>query len=81
MIKINKEFCMTTLLETAFEKASELSEIEQNRFAKIFMDEIESEKKWDNLFSESEDLLADMADMALKDYNKNNTTPLTQNQF
>jgi len=69
---------MTTLLETAFEKASELSEIEQNRFAKLFMDEIESEKKWDNLFSESEDLLADMADMALKDYNKKNTTPLTQ---
>ncbi len=36
---------MPTLLETAFEKASELSEIEQNRFAKFFIEEIESEKK------------------------------------
>jgi len=72
---------MTTLLETAFEKASELSEIEQNRFAKLFMDEIQSEKKWDNLFSESEDVLSNMADMALEDYNKNDTTPLTQEQL
>ena len=59
---------MTTLLETAFEKASALSELEQNRFAKLFMEEIESEKKWDILFSESEDLLADMADVVLDDY-------------
>ena len=59
---------MTTLLETAFEKASALSELEQNRFAKFFIEEIESEKKWDILFSESEDLLADMADIVLDDY-------------
>ena len=72
---------MTTLLETAFEKASELSEIEQNRFAKLFMDEIQAEKKWDNLFSESEDVLADMADMALEDYNKNDTAPLMQEEL
>jgi hypothetical protein len=58
---------MTTLLETVFEKASELSEIEQNRFAKLFIEEIQSEKKWDNFFSESEDMLADMADIALED--------------
>jgi hypothetical protein len=72
---------MTTLLETAFEKASELSDIEQNRFAKLFIEEIQSEKKWDSLFSESEDLLSDMADMALDDYKNNNTTPLTQKQL
>ena len=72
---------MTTLLETAFEKASSLSEIEQNRFAKLFMDEIESEKKWDTLFSESEDVLADMADVALDDYSNGKTKPLTQEQL
>ena len=59
---------MTTLLETAFEKASALSELEQNRFAKLFMEELESEKRWDILFSKSEDLLADMADVVLDDY-------------
>ena len=31
---------MTTLLETALKKASELSEIEQNRFAKLFIEEM-----------------------------------------
>jgi len=72
---------MTTLLETAFEKASELSKIEQNRFAKLFIEEIQSEKKWDNLFSESEDMLADMADMALEEYKNNETIPLTQEQL
>ena len=69
---------MTTLLETAFEKASELSEIEQNRFAKLFIEEIQSEKKWDELFAESEDILADMADTALDEYHNNTTTPLEQ---
>jgi len=72
---------MTTLLETAFQKASTLSEIEQNRFAKLFMEEIASEKKWDNLFGQSEDILGDMADMVLEDYNNKDTTPLSQEQL
>ena len=72
---------MTTLLETAFEKASALSDIEQNVFAKMFIEEIESEKRWDNAFSESEDLLSQMADSALDDLKDNNTTPLTQKQL
>ena len=67
---------MTTLLETAFEKASELSYIEQNRFAKFFIEEIHSEKKWDNLFSESEDMLAQIADKALDEYKNVITTNL-----
>lgn len=72
---------MTTLLETAFEKASALSDIEQNVFAKMFIAEIESEKRWDNAFSESEDLLSQMADSALGDLKDKKTTPLTQNQL
>ena len=72
---------MTTLLETAFEKASSLPEIEQNRFAKLLIAEIESEKEWDRLFGESEDILAKMADIALEDYNNGKTKPLTQEQL
>ena len=72
---------MTTLLETAFKKASALSDIEQNVFAKIFIEEIESEKRWDNAFSESEDLLSEMADSALDDLKDKHTTPLTQKQL
>ena len=69
---------MTRLLETAFEKASTLSESEQNIYARIFIEEIESEKRWDNVFSSSEEILTQMADEALKDFNNNNTTLLDQ---
>jgi len=72
---------MTTLLETAFEKISALPEIEQNIYAKNLLDEIESEKKWDSSFSESEDFLSHMADNALEDFKSNNTTPLNQDEL
>ena len=72
---------MTTLLETAFKKISALPEIEQNIYAKNLLEEIESEKKWDSAFSESEDLLSKMADCALKDFNNGNTKSLTQDQL
>jgi len=60
---------MTTLLESAFEKISALPEIEQNIYAKNLLEEIESEKRWDSSFSESEDMLSQMADSALEDLN------------
>ncbi|PHS31497.1 MAG: hypothetical protein COA92_07960 [Sulfurovum sp.] len=72
---------MTTLLETAFEKISALPEIEQNIYAKNLLEEIASEKKWDSSFSESEDLLSQMADGALEDFKSNDTKPLTQDQL
>jgi len=72
---------MTTLLESAFKKVSALPEIEQNIYAKIIIDEIESEKRWDSAFSESEELLSQMADSALEDFKKGDTKPLTQEQL
>ena len=72
---------MTTLLETAFEKVSALSEMEQNIYAKNLLNVIGSEKRWDSAFSESEDLLGQMADSAVEDFQNNNTKPLTQDQF
>ena len=72
---------MTTLLETAFEKVSALPEMEQNIYAKNLLDEIESEKKWDSAFSESEDLLGQMADSALEDFKNNDTKSLNQDQL
>ena len=72
---------MTTLLESAFKKASTLPEIEQNIYAKILIDEIESEKRWDNAFSESEELLSQMGDSALEDLKNEKTKPLTQDQL
>ena len=72
---------MTTLLESAFEKISNLPEIEQNIYAKSLIDEIESEKRWDSAFAESEELLSQMADSALEDMKQERTKPLTQDQL
>jgi len=67
---------MTTLLENAFEKVSQLPDIEQNRYARLILEEIEAEKKWDRLLGDSEELLATMADEALNAFEKHQTTPL-----
>lgn len=72
---------MTTLLETAFEKASTLSKSEQNIYARIFIEEIEFEKKWDSAFSSSEDMLGQMADEALKNFKNSDTNTLDQEQL
>lgn len=66
---------MTQLLNSAFEKASLLNEIEQNIFARFILDEISSEKDWNNSFAQSEDELLTMANEALYEY-KNNQTEL-----
>ncbi len=69
---------MTKLLQLAFEKASELSETEQDKFARFLLAELESERQWVELFSrsESEDLLERLADEALLEHHAGRTRPL-----
>lgn len=67
---------MTKLLEKAFEKASSLSELEQNALAKWLLEELDSEQKWDRLFAASEDLLDRLADEAIEDDRQGKTQPL-----
>ncbi|MBT9160334.1 MAG: hypothetical protein AAGB97_07385 [Dehalococcoidia bacterium] len=64
---------MTQLLEKAFKKASKLPEMEQNVIAKWLIDELESEKKWERLFAESEDILEKLADEALAEHAQGKT--------
>jgi len=64
---------MTKLLDNAFQEVSAMSEIEQNIFARFILDEINSEKQWDKSFSNSEDILSQMADEAILDYDTNQT--------
>lgn len=65
---------MTSLLAKAFEIASKLPALEQNILARTLLDEIESETKWDELFAESEDVLAQLAAEALQEEAKGKTT-------
>jgi hypothetical protein len=67
---------MTTLLATAFEEASKLSETDQNALAKWLLEEIRSEKSWSRAFAESQDVLEKLADEALEEKRKGRATPL-----
>lgn len=80
-MKEEKQNTMTSLLEKAFDVASRLPAFEQNILARTILDEIESEKKWDELFSESEDVLAQMAAEALREEAQGRTTELDPNKL
>jgi len=66
---------MTRLLERAFTEASKLPDLQQNMLARWLLDELLAEKKWDSLFAESEDFLADLADETLKEHHARKTKP------
>jgi hypothetical protein len=57
---------MTQLLEQAFSEAAKLPELEQNVLARWLLLELASEKRWEKAFAESEDLLGELADEALR---------------
>jgi hypothetical protein len=59
---------MTDLLKEAFDKASELPPEEQDAFARLLLAELESEARWADAFARSQDVLAKLADDALKEF-------------
>lgn len=58
-------------------KLQELDDAEQDRLARMILDDIESERRWDELFSRSQDLLAEMAAEAKAEYDAGLTDELT----
>ncbi|PSQ88007.1 MAG: hypothetical protein BRD42_00230 [Bacteroidetes bacterium QS_3_64_15] len=72
---------MTQLLEKAFEKASELPEEEQDDLAAFILEELESERQWEQAFSESQDELERMADEALEKHNAGDSEKLDPGQL
>ena len=69
---------MTQLLQKAFERAAKLPQEEQDKFARFLLAELESERRWAELFSrsESEDLLERLAAEALAAHRAGQTQPL-----
>lgn len=66
----------TQLLERAFAEAAKLPVREQDALATFVMEEIEAEKKWDDAFADSQDVLAQIAEQALVEHKKGETQPL-----
>ncbi len=56
---------MTKLLEDAFAEASKLSDGEQDAVASWLLEELGSERLWEQALSSSHDALAHLADQAL----------------
>ncbi len=68
---------MTTRpLERAFTEAAKLPDRDQDALAALVMEELESEKKWDNAFADLQDMLARMSEQALAEHKTGETRPL-----
>lgn len=67
---------MTELLEQAFIEANKLPDSEQNALARRILAELESERHWDRLFENSQDLLEKLAGEALSEHRAGKTLPL-----
>jgi len=67
---------MGTLLERVIAEAAKLPEDEQEAFAAFMLEELESERRWDDLFARSRDLLASMAEEARREHRAGLTQPL-----
>jgi hypothetical protein len=71
----------SSLLEKAFEKASELSEAEQDDFAAFILDELNSERRWEQAFEDSQDELGQLADEALDEHEAGCSQELAPNRL
>ncbi len=69
---------MTKALKKAFEAASKLPEAEQDALAAAILEELASERRWDELFERSADTLAKLANEALTEDRAGRTRPLDE---
>lgn len=67
---------MTARLEQAFTEVSKLSPKEQDALADWLLAELESERRWDKRFADSQDVLSKLAGEALVEHRKGQTQEL-----
>ena len=67
---------MTKQLELAFAEATKLLPKEQDRLAEWLLAELASEKRWNQLFTESQDVLETLASEALDEHRRGQTQEL-----
>ena len=67
---------MTALLEKAMSHVNALPPEEQDAVASLILEEIESEKRWDEMFASSQGQLAQLASQAIAEYQAGKTKSL-----
>jgi hypothetical protein len=69
---------VTKLPQRAFEEASKLLVSEQEALGRLLLDEQASERRWEELYAGSHDLLAALAEQALAEHRTGRTEQLDQ---
>jgi hypothetical protein len=72
---------MNTRLEEAFAQAAQLPPDEQEALAAVLLNEIASEKLWDQAFAQSQNQIAKLADEALTEFQEGRTVLLDEEQL
>lgn len=72
---------MNKLLGKALKELAKLPDSEQEALAKWLLAELESERRWDRAYAETEEELAKLADEALAEYRQGGTEDLAPNQL
>ena len=67
---------MTKLLEKAISKVEKLPDLEQNALAKWLLNELSSDRRWDESFAGSEQVLEKLAGEALAEHKIKKTRSL-----
>ena len=67
---------MTDLLKQAFAQASKLPPKQQDAIADWLLKELESERRWDESFAESQDALLKLGSAALAEHRRGNSQEL-----
>ena len=67
---------VTQLLEKAFAEASKLPQTEQDALAQWILEELASERRWEEAFANSPEALAQLADEALAEHRAGRTQAL-----
>jgi hypothetical protein len=69
---------MTQALAAAVASASRLPDEEQDVLASLLMAEMDSDERWNTLFSQSQGALADLAQQALLEHQAGETRSLSE---
>ena len=72
---------MTQLLEQAFAEAARLPEDEQDSFAALMLEELASERRWDEAFAHSQKQLGQLAADALAEHRAGRTKLLNADEL
>jgi len=72
---------MVPLMEKVIAETAKLSAEDQEAFAAFMLEELESERRWDDLFSRSQDVLARMAEEARQEYRAGLPKPVDPDQL